>query len=84
MGGVIINVFVMTAVDRGFDPQSDQTKNKQFGDFCFSSKNAALRSKTKDWLTRSHDNLSVCRDTSTTVDLGMFGSLKLAQSATYS
>lgn len=43
----------------------------KMGNCCFSDKNAALRRRTKDWLTLSHDNVSI------TVDLGMFWSIKL-------
>jgi hypothetical protein len=33
-------------VDRGFEPQSDQTKGYNIGICCFSAKYAALRSKS--------------------------------------
>lgn len=51
--------------------EQTQQKTMKMGNCCFSDKNAALRRRTKDWLTLSHDNVSI------TVDLGMFWSIKL-------
>jgi hypothetical protein len=43
-----------SAVDRGFKPLSVHTKDYKIGVlFCFSAKDAALRRKCKDWLTRT-------------------------------
>ena len=43
-----------SAVDRGFKPLSVHTKDYTIGFFfCFSAKDAALRRKCKDWLTRT-------------------------------
>ena len=43
-----------SAVDRGFKPISVHTKDYKIGVFfCFSAKDAALRRKCKDWLTRT-------------------------------
>ena len=50
IGGVIVSVFVLSAVDRGVD--------NNIGICCFSSKYAALRRKNKDWLVRNQDNVS--------------------------
>ena len=49
-----------SAVDRGFEPRSEQTKNYKIGSCCFSAKEAALiiRRKSKDWLGQNHDNVS--------------------------
>jgi hypothetical protein len=58
IGGVIISVFSLSAVDRGFEPQSGQTKDYKIGICCFSAKHAALRRKSKDWLARNQDNVS--------------------------
>ena len=46
------NVLSPSAVDRGVEPHSGQTKNCKIGMCCFSDKRAALRRKSKDWLTR--------------------------------
>ena len=37
-----------SAVDRGFEPRSGQTKDSNIGICCFSAKHAALRRKIKD------------------------------------
>jgi hypothetical protein len=47
-----------SAVDRGFGPQLGQTKDYKIGICCFFAKQAALRSKSKDWLARNQDNVS--------------------------
>jgi len=53
-----------SAVDRGFKPLSVQTKDYKIVFFCFSAKHAALRRKSKYWLTRNHDNVSDWGETS--------------------
>jgi hypothetical protein len=47
----------MSAVDRGFEPRSGQTKDYKIGICCFSAKHAALRRKRKDWLARNENNV---------------------------
>ena len=47
----------MSAVDRGFEPRSGQTKEYKNGICCFSAKHAALRRKSKDWLAQNQDNV---------------------------
>jgi len=47
VGGVIVNVFVASAVDRGFEPRSGQTKDYAIDICCFSAKHAALWRKGK-------------------------------------
>ena len=54
-----------SAVDRGFEPRSGQTKDYKIGMCCFSAKHAALRRKSKDWLSRNQDNVSEWSDMST-------------------
>ena len=54
--GVMVSVLVPSAVDRGFEPRSGQTKDYKIGICCFSSKHAALRRKSKDWLARIQNN----------------------------
>ena len=48
----------ITTVDRGFEPRSGQTEDYKIGMRCFSAKHAALKLKSKDWLTRNQDNVS--------------------------
>ena len=59
IGGVIVSVLVSSAVDRGggFEARSDQTKDYKLGVCCFLAKHAALRRKSKDWLSRNQENL---------------------------
>ena len=54
----MVNVLVSSAVDRGFEPRSDQTKDYNIGICSFSTKHTALRRKNKDWLPRNQDNVS--------------------------
>ena len=42
-------VLAWSAVDRGFEPRSGQTKDYTIGICCFSAQHAALRRKSKDW-----------------------------------
>ena len=66
IGGVMVNVLVSSAVDRGFEPQSGQTKDYEIGICCFSAKNASLRThKNKDWFARNQNNVSEWSDMST-------------------
>jgi hypothetical protein len=44
-----------SAVDRGIEPRLGLTKDYETGMFSFS---AAVRIKSKDWLTRNQDNVS--------------------------
>ena len=65
IGGVMVCVLSSSAVDRGFEPQSGQTKYYKIGICCFSAKHAALRRKSKDWLARNQNNVSEWSDIST-------------------
>jgi hypothetical protein len=58
IGGVIVSVFASSGVDLGFEPRSGQTKDYKIGICCFSTKHAALRRKSKDWLARNQNNVS--------------------------
>jgi hypothetical protein len=60
----MISVLVTGAVDCGFEPRSGQTKDYEIGICCFSTKHAALRRKSKDWLARNQDNVSEWGDMS--------------------
>jgi hypothetical protein len=64
IGGVMVSVLVSIAVDRGFKPQSGQTKDYNNGICCFSANHAALRRKSKDLLARNQDNVSEWSDMS--------------------
>jgi hypothetical protein len=54
----MVSVLVSSAIDRGFEPRSDQTKDYNIGICSFSTKHTALRRKNKDWLPRNQDNVS--------------------------
>jgi hypothetical protein len=43
----MVSVPVLNAVDRGFEPRSDLTKDYAIGICCFFVKHAALRRKSK-------------------------------------
>jgi hypothetical protein len=45
IGGVMVSVLASSAVDRGFEPRSGQTKDYNIGICCLSAKHAALRRK---------------------------------------
>ena len=65
IGGIMVSVLTSNVVDRGFELQSGQTKDYEIGICCFSAKHAALRRKSKDWLSRNQNNVSVWSDMST-------------------
>ena len=65
IGGVMVSMLASSAVDRGFEPRSGQTKDYEIGICCFSAKHAALRRKSKDWLARNQNNVSEWSDMST-------------------
>ena len=61
----MVSVPASSVVDRGFEPWSGQTKDYKIGICCFSAKHAALRRKSKDWLTQNQNNVSEWNDMST-------------------
>ena len=63
--GEMVSVLVSSAVDRRFEPRSDQTKDYKIDISCFFAKHAALRRKSKDWLVRNQNNVSGWSDMST-------------------
>ena len=65
IGGIMVSMLSSSAVSRGFEPRSGQTKDYKIGICCFSAKHAALRRKSKDWLARNQDNVSEWDDMST-------------------
>ena len=54
----MVSVLASSAVDRGFEPWSGQTKDYKIGMCCFSAKHTALRRKGKGWLARNQNNVS--------------------------
>ena len=54
----MVSLLTSSAVDRGFEPQSGQTKDYKISICCFSAKHAALRRKSIYWLARNQDNVS--------------------------
>jgi hypothetical protein len=61
----MVSVLASNTVDCVFDPRSGQTKDYKIGICWFSSKDTTLRSKNKDWLAQSQDNVSKWSDIST-------------------
>ena len=61
---VMVSVLASSAVDRGLESRSGQTKNYKIGICCFSAKHAALRRKSKQWLARNQNNVSEWSDMS--------------------
>ena len=58
ISSVMISMLVSSSVDLGIEPWTCQTKSYKIGICCFSAKQAALRSKSKDWLAQNRDNVS--------------------------
>ena len=61
----MVSVLASSAVERGFEPLSCQTKDYNIDICCFFTKHAALRRKSKDWLFQNQNNVSEWSDTST-------------------
>ena len=53
----MVSVLASSAVDRGFEPQSGQTKDYEIGICCFFAKHTALRRKSKEWLALNRNNV---------------------------
>ena len=49
----MVSVATLSAVDRGFDSRSGETKDYKIGMCCFSAEHAAFRRKSKDWSARN-------------------------------
>jgi len=54
----MLNVVASSVVDHGFESRSDQSKDYIIGICCFSTKHAAIKRKSKDWLSQNQDNVS--------------------------
>jgi hypothetical protein len=61
----MIRVLASSAVDGGFKCRSGQIKDYKIGICCLSAKHTALRRKSKGWLARNQNNVSVWSDMST-------------------
>ena len=61
----MVSKLFSSALDRGFERRSGQTKDYKIGICCFSAKHAALRRKSKYWLARNQNNVSEWSDMST-------------------
>ena len=59
---VMVSVLASSAVDRVFEPLSDQTKYYRICICCFSAKHTALRRKSKDWLDWDQNYVSEWSD----------------------
>ena len=53
----MVRVLALNVVDRGLDPQSEQTKDYEIGICCFSANHTILRRKSKDNQSRNQDNV---------------------------
>jgi len=53
----MVSMLALSAVDRGFELWSGQTKGYKISICCFSTKHAALRRKNRDWLVHNLDNI---------------------------
>ena len=56
--GIMVSMLTLSVVNRGFQPWLGQAKDYTIGICCFSSKYAALRRKSIDWLALNRDNIS--------------------------
>ena len=65
IGGVMVSVLDSSAINRGFELRSGQTKEYKIGTCCFSAKHTTLKRTSKDWLAQSQDNVSEWSDMST-------------------
>jgi len=62
----MVSVFASSAVDRGLQLRSGQTKYYKSGVCCFSTKYPALRARAKTvWFAQNQDNVSEWSDIST-------------------
>jgi hypothetical protein len=62
IGSVIVSVLSSSAVDRGFESRSGQTKDYQLVFVAYNAKRTELRRKSKDWLARNQVNVSEWSD----------------------
>jgi hypothetical protein len=60
----MVSVLASSALDRGFESPSGQTKDYKIGICSFPAKHVALRRNSKDWFARNQDNVSEWGDIS--------------------
>ena len=60
----MVSMLASSAVDRGFEPWSGQTKDYAIGICYFSAMHAALKRKSKDWFAQNQNNVSEWSDMS--------------------
>ena len=60
----MVSMLASSVVDRWFEPRSGQAKDYEIGICCFSTKYAAVRRKSKDWVAWNQDNVSELGDMS--------------------
>jgi hypothetical protein len=63
--GIMVSMLASSAVDHGYEPRSGLTKDCKIGICCFSTKHAAVRRKSKDWLAGNQNNVFEWSDMST-------------------
>jgi hypothetical protein len=54
----MVSMLASSAVERGFELSSGQTKDYKVDICCFSAKHVALRRKCKEWLAQNQNNVS--------------------------
>jgi len=62
--GIMVSLLASSAVYRGNETRSGQTKDYLIGICCFSAKHASLMRKSKDCLARNQENVSEWGDMS--------------------
>jgi hypothetical protein len=62
--GVMVIMLASSAVDRGFESRSGQTKDYEIDICWFSANHAAFRRKSKDWMAQNQAHLSEWGDVS--------------------
>ena len=60
----MVDMLTLSVVDREFESCPGQSKDYKIGICCFSSKNTALKSKSKDWLSLNEDDVYEWSDVS--------------------
>ena len=58
LGGEMVSMLTSSPEGHGIDPWPGQTKDIKIGICCFSTKQVAFRSKSKDWSAQSQNNVS--------------------------
>ena len=54
----MVGVVALCAVDRGFEPQSGQTKDYKIGIILLLLHSSSNKEKEQSWLSRNQDNVS--------------------------